>query len=96
MDPSRVHGPEFQDIWHSTKEYRKFCLKHLRFVQYKRLQFFPSLESFYNEIVACLESNYHEQSESNRTSLKIWNDSIDKKRGIDIKDYIPYSEAIYG
>ena len=96
MDPSRVHGPEFQDIWHATKEYRQISLTKLKSVQTKSIEFFPSLQNFYNEIITCLESNYHDHAEANRKSLKIWNDSIDKKRRIDIKDYIPYSEAIYG
>ena len=96
MDPSRVHGPEFQDIWHATKEYRQISLTKLKSVQTQSIQFFPSLQNFYNEIITCLESNYHDHAEANRKSLKIWNDSIDKKRRIDIKDYIPYSEAIYG
>ena len=96
MDPSRVHGPEFQDIWHATKEYRQISLTKLKSVQTKSIEFFPSLQNFYNEIITCLESNYHDHAEANRKSLKIWNDSIDKKRRINIKDYIPYSEAIYG
>ena len=96
MDPSRVHGPEFQDIWHATKEYRQISLTKLKSVQTKSIEFFPSLQNFYNETITCLESNYHDHAEANRKSLKIWNDSIDKKRRINIKDYIPYSEAIYG
>jgi len=95
MDPSRVHGPEFQDIWHSTNSYRKICLQNLKSVSQQQLKFFPSLENFYKEIITCLEDRPHPEAKANRISLKIFNDGIDKNRGIDIKDYIPYSEIIY-
>ena len=92
-----LHGPEFMDMIHSTIEYRNLCLDNLNKVTKEQLQFFPCLERFYNEVVDTLKNQYDETlySASKRAQLKLWNKEIDKKRGINIKNYVSYSEMLY-
>ncbi|MAH07685.1 hypothetical protein CMI38_05565 [Candidatus Pacearchaeota archaeon] len=92
-----LHGPEFMDMIHSTIEYRNLCLDNLNKVTKEQLQFFPCLEKFYNEVVDTLKNQYDETlySASKRAQLKLWNKEIDKKRGINIKNYVSYSEMLY-
>ena len=92
-----LHGPEFMDMIHSTVEYRNLCLDNLNKVTKEQLQFFPCLEKFYNEVVDTLKNQYDETlySASKRAQLKLWNKEIDKKRGINIKNYVSYSEMLY-
>ena len=97
MQPIFLHGPEFMDMIHSTIEYRNLCLDNLNKVTKEQLQFFPCLEKFYNEVVDTLKNKFKHETEADsyRKQLKLWNDEIDKKRNIDINDYIDYAEMLY-
>ena len=61
------------------------------------INYFEHLARFYNEIVDTFQNKFENEIDSihYRKQLKKWNTEIDKKRSIDIKDYIPYSEMIY-
>ena len=97
MQPIFLHGPVFQDMIYATTDYRYFALDQLKLLPKDIINYFEHLARFYNEIVDTLQNKFENEIDSihYRKQLKKWNTEIDKKRSIDIKDYIPYSEMIY-
>ena len=97
MQPILLHGPQFQDIIYSNTDYRYYALKQLEQVDRGALVDFGALRIFYDHVVDTLKNKFENEPESImfRKQLQKWNTAIDKSRGIDIQDYIPYSQLLY-
>jgi hypothetical protein len=82
----------------ATKSLRDYALKRLSKVDQKKLDHFPKLRPFVDEVVNTLEAKFIDEQEAKafRKQLFKWNYSLDKNRGINITNYIPYSNLIYG
>ena len=98
MQPIFLHGPQFQDMINATKSLRDYALQRLNKVDQKKLDHFPRLRPFVNEVVNTLQAKFIDEQEAKsfRKQLFKWNYSLDKNRGINITNYIPYSKLIYG
>ena len=98
MQPIFLHGPQFQDMIHATHDLRQFAYNNLTSVDKKQIDHFANLKSFYNEVIYTLKERFEDETEAQnfRKQLFKWNYSIDKNRGINITNYIPYSKLIYG
>ena len=77
--------------------YRYFALEQLDKVNQNALVFFQPLQRFVDEVKDTLQNKFENEPESimYRKQLHKWNTSIDNSRGIDIQDYIPYSQLLY-
>ena len=97
MQPIFLHGPQFQDMIYANTDYRYFALEQLDKVNQNALVFFQPLQRFVNEVKDTLQNKFENEPESimYRKQLHKWNTSIDNSRGIDIQDYIPYSQLLY-
>jgi len=98
MQPIFLHGPQFQDMIHATHDLRQFAYNNLTSVDKKQISHFTNLKSFYDEVIYTLKERFEDEVEAQsfRKQLFKWNYSIDKNRGINITNYIPYSKLIYG
>jgi hypothetical protein len=80
----------------ANKEYKKYALQKLKNIEPKAFELFTSLHPFVNKMKIALSKIEDKlESKSNNEQLYKWNTEIDKHRGIDIKDYIEYSDMIY-
>ncbi len=96
MEPIMLQGPQFQDMAWANKEYKKYALQKLKNIEPKAFELFTSLHPFVNKMKIALSKIEDKlESKSNNEQLYKWNTEIDKHRGIDIKDYIEYSDMIY-
>ena len=98
MVPIFLHGPQFQDMIHASHDLRQFAINNLESVEQKQIDHFANLKSFYDEVIFTLKERFEDEIEAQnfRKQLFKWNYSIDKNRGINITNYIPYSKLIYG
>ncbi len=98
MQPIFLHGPQFQDMIHASHDLRQFAINNLISVDTSRLNHFSNLKPFYNEVLTTLKERFEDEAEAKsfRKQLFKWNYSLDKNRGINITNYIPYSKLIYG
>jgi hypothetical protein len=83
---------------HASHDLRQFAINNLESVEQKQIDHFANLKSFYDEVIFTLKERFEDEIEAQnfRKQLFKWNYSIDKNRGINITNYIPYSKLIYG
>ena len=98
MQPIFLHGPQFQDMINASSGLRDYALKNLSSIAENQLEHFPSVKPLYEEVVNTLKEKFLDEQEAKafRKQLFKWNYSLDKNRGINITNYIPYSNLIYG
>jgi hypothetical protein len=96
MEPIMLQGPQFQDMSWANKNYKQFALNNLNGIDSNAYKTFKSLKAFVNKMkVTLLKIEDRLESKANNKQLHKWNTELDKHRGIDIKDYIEYSDMIY-
>ena len=96
MEPIRLQGPQFQDMSWANKNYKQFALHNLDSIDHNAYKTFKSLKPFVNKMkLTLLKIEDRIESQANNKQLHKWNTELDKHRGIDIKDYIEYSDMIY-
>lgn len=96
MEPIMLQGPQFQDMAWANKNYKQFALHNLNSIDSNAYKTFKSLKQFVNKMkLTLLKIEDKLESKANNKQLHKWNTELDKHRGIDIKDYIEYSDMIY-
>ena len=96
MEPIRLQGPQFQDMSWANKNYKRFALQNLDSIDNNAYKTFKSLKPFVNKMkLTLMKIEDRLESQANNKQLHKWNTELDKHRGIDIKDYIEYSDMIY-
>jgi len=97
MMPIFLHGPVFQDMIHATPKYRNYVCDRISKIETSKIKYFEGLPRFIDDILDTMKNQFEhvDTSKFHRQQLHKWNKEIDKKRGIDISDYIEYSDILY-